>query len=499
MKVGVFGVLRIRTGASLKVNPPNDRRFLTAVENRESSELFVNFSKRSCAASGGDQTFARAFCVGDEFGGNSPMENSMFKATSILWLVGSVGMASAQPQPPTPLYRLPVHIVDCGGSPSGRVPVALVGTLFTGGHCYREYNADRLSLTPPDQLVLPCPCVPNKHSAAMTEYLLGNVRPRPSAKDEDTCAFLVSPPLNNGFDGGVGVGGFDFTVDALTVQGNVYTVTTTFWHDDSKQQWGPGSLHKGQMVRLSNPGYGPGGWLRPGDYTFKIIARELFMPVVPGGRPLYQLASTKTGSTPFSVVNGEPWDVHTWEQPPSGAVIQQKDLVSSAGENAGVKEGAGTWPRWQPPVFAVRRADGKGIRPENAEKHKDGSSEVRLTFSSQAPGKWKNYAPLAKEYWESEANGAAAALDASKGIIVARVSGIEWDHRIAANDTAEVTSVEWTSTEAVTVHVGIWRRSAADQRTQIPEFAVPLETRGLNGSLKEIGDRLKVKVVWEEL
>jgi hypothetical protein len=425
----------------------------------------------------------------------------MLTVHTLLWLSGTItAVATSQPAAPSPMYRLPVHIVDCAGHPAGRAPVAVVGTLFTGGHCYREYDADRVSLTPADQLVLPCPCVPNKFSSAMTEYLLGNVRPRASAKDEDTCVFLTSPPLSNGFDGGVGVGGFDFTVDALAVQGNVYTVTTTYWHDDSKHEWGPGPLHKGQMLRLSSPGYGPGGWLRPGEYTCNVIARELFMPVVPGGRPLYRLASTKTGSTPFTVVDGEPWDVHTWDQPASSAVIHDRSLVASSGVAPDVKaEGPESWPRWQPPVFALRRVDGRGTRPENAEKHKDGSREVRLSFSSQAPGSWKQHAPAAKPLWESTSDGEAAALDAATGIIVARVSGIEWAHRVSSADSVDVTSVEWTSTEAVTLHVGLWRRSAADERTQIPELVVPLETRGLSGLLKEIGERLKVTVAWEEL
>jgi len=95
-------------------------------------------------------------------------------------LVGFIAtMALAQPISPPPLYRLPVHIVDCAGSAAGRAPIALVGTLFTGGVCYREYDAECASLTPADELVLPCPCKPNKYSATMTEYLLGNVRPRP--------------------------------------------------------------------------------------------------------------------------------------------------------------------------------------------------------------------------------------------------------------------------------------------------------------------------------
>lgn len=427
---------------------------------------------------------------------------------SLAWIACLAGIAAAaQPAAPAPMYRLPVHIVDCAGHQGGRAPVALVGTLFTGNYCYREYDADRLSLTPADQLVLPCPCVGNKHSPAMQEYLLGNVRPRPSAKDEDTCVFLTSPPLSNGFDGGIGVGGFDFTIDALTLQGSTYTVTTTYWHDDSKHEWGPGPLVKGQMLRLSSPGYGVGGWLRPGEYTLKLISRDLFMPVTAGARPLYQLASTKTASTQFTVVNGEPWQVHTWDQEPSKAVIEEKNLtlVETSGEKAGEKSGkgakgdAGTWPRWQPPVFAVRRKDGKELRPENAPQFKDGSREVRLTFSAQTPGSWKNHAPAAKPLWESDEQSDAAALDATKGLIVAKVSGIEWDHRIAAADTAEVLSVEWTATEAVTIRVGLWRRSAADQRTQIPEFVVPLETRGLAGTLKEIGERLKVTVAWEEL
>lgn len=408
----------------------------------------------------------------------------------------SAGCGVLQPEGPAPLYRLPVHIVDCASHPAGRTPFAVVGTLFTGGHCYREYDADRLSLTPPEQLVLPCQCRPNKFSAAMNEYLLGNVRPRASAKDEDTCVFLTSPALSNGFDGGVGVGGFDFTVDSLSLQGDVYSVTTTYWHDDSTHQWGPGPLRTGQMLRLSSPGYGPGGWLRPGQYTLKVVARDLFMHVTPGGRPLYQLASTKAASTAFTVVDGDPWAVHSWDQAPSGAVIREEDLKPTGAPGKAAED---SWPRWQAPVFAVRRVDGKGVRPENAEKQKDGSLEVRLTYSTQAPGSWKNYGALAQPLWDGDAEGAASALDATKGIVVARISGIEWAHRVAPNDTAELTSVEWTATEEVTLHIALWRSSAADQRTQIPELAVPLETRGLGGSLKEIGERLKVSVSWDEL
>jgi hypothetical protein len=416
-------------------------------------------------------------------------------------LVGFIAtLALAQPTSPPPLYRLPVHIVDCAGSAAGRAPIALVGTLFTGGVCYREYDAECASLTPADELVLPCPCKPNKYSATMTEYLLGNVRPRPSAKDEDTCVFLVSPPLQNGFDGGIGVGGFDFTVDAFTVQGNVYTATTIFWHDDSKHYWGPSPLHKAQLVRLSSPGYGPGGWLRPGEYTFNLIARELFMPVTEGSRPLYQLVSTKRGSTQFTVVDGEPWDVHTWEQSPSTAVIDEKSMSAGTGEtSSSASVAAQSWPRWQAPTYAMRRSDGKGLRPENAPTRKAGSREIELTFSSQAPGTWKQHAPASKPLWESTADDESSALNAAEGLIVARIAGIEWSHRIAPSDTAEVMSVEWTANEVVCVHIGVWRRSAADERTQIPEFVVPLETRGLEGSLKDIGERLAVTIAWHEL
>lgn len=419
--------------------------------------------------------------------------------------VGSVvlcalaGLAGAQPSAPAPMYRLPVNIIDCGGHPGGRAPAALIGTLFTGGYVFREYDADRLALAPADQLVPPCPCTPNKHSPVITEYLLGNVRPRPSAKDEDTSAFLMSPPLSNGFDGGVGVGGFEFTVDALTLQGNEYTATTTFWRDNSPQQWGPGPLRKGMMLRLSSPGYGPGGWLRPGEYTFRLISRELFMPVVPGGRPLYQLVSTKVGTTKFTVVDGEPWDVHTWDQAPSKAVIEESALKADAELDEAALATLDTWPRWQPPVFAQRRADGKGLRPEQAERRKDGSRELALTFAAQAPGAWKHHAQPAKPLFDSEPAGEASALDAASGIIVARVSGVEWDHRVAPADKAELLSVEWTASEEVTLRIGLWRRSQADERTQIPELAVPLETRGLSGSLREIAERLKVRVVWDEL
>jgi hypothetical protein len=420
----------------------------------------------------------------------------MLALHTLAWIACAPSLALAQPEGPAPLYRLPVHVVDCAASPAGRSPVAVVGTLFTGGNCFREYDADRLALTPPDQLVLPCPCKPNKFSPAMTEYLLGNVRPRPSAKDEDTCAFLTSPPLSNGFDGGVGVGGFDFTIDSLTLQGSTYTATTTFWHDDSKHQWGPGPLRTAHMLRLSSPGYGPGGWLRPGSYTFTIISRDLFMSVTPDARPLYHLVSTRNASTAFSVVDADPWNAHTWDQAPSTSIIRDADLNPTTLDKAAVTP---SWPRWQPPVFAVRRADGKNVRPENAPILKDASREVRCTFSSQTPGSWKNYAPPAQPLWDADADDAASALDATKGIIIARVAGIEWAHRVAPSDTVELTSVEWTATDAVTLHIALWHRSAADERPQIPELAIPLETRGLPGSLKDIADRLKITLSWDEL
>jgi len=51
----------------------------------------------------------------------------------------------------------------------------------------------------------------------------------------------------------------------------------------------------------------------------------------------------------------------------------------------------------------------------------------------------------------------------------------------------------------VTLHGALSHRWAADERTQIPEFIVPLETCGLEGSPTDIKERIRVKVEWMEM
>ena len=213
-----------------------------------------------------------------------------------------IALFSLAPQAePTPW---PVHIVDCDSHPGGRSPLMVVGSLFTGGHCYREDDGNRVHVTPADEIVMPSRCVGNKFSPVMGEYVLGNVRPRPSCDEEETCVFLTSPPLSNGFL---------FTVDSITRNGSVWEVSATYWHDDVPHQWGPGANIQGQMVRL--------GWLKPGDYTCRITLEHRFMKAGTPRPGVYEVTKVLSGETKFTVGQGDPWRFHPWDQAPATAVV----------------------------------------------------------------------------------------------------------------------------------------------------------------------------------
>lgn len=400
---------------------------------------------------------------------------------------------------------IPVNIVDCdtfpAGPDEGAPPFALVGSLFTGGHCFRDYNADRVTLTPPGQLVRPDPCVPNKFTHLMGDYLRGNVRPRPSCGQEETCVFLTSPPLSNGMDGGIGVGGFDFTVDRLEavepregVEGGKpgFVVHASVWRDDSKHEWSPGSLRKAQMVRLGDGM--TGGWLRKGDYWIEVHFHELQASVTGAQAFLYSQQSHRVGRTTFSVLDGDPWGVHVWDQAPSNAMVRLTELKASAPDTESV---------WlQPPVFAVRNLAPIG------EAEATGSTEITLGIAqpAMAPGEWKQHGAASAPLWEARALSDAQPASASGNTLVARIIGR--DQRISGADTAEITRVEWRG-DQVRIVVKLWRRMPRNwpdkeaAKQWVPEFVVPLETRALakalgdGATVEALAKRVRVTVVWE--
>lgn len=405
---------------------------------------------------------------------------------------------------------IPVNIVDCdtfpAGPDEGAPPLLLVGSLFTGGHCYRDYNADRVSLTPAGQLVRPDPCLPNKFTHLMGDYLRGNVRPRPSCGQEETCVFLTSPPLNNGMDGGIGVGGFDFTVDRLEVveateglEGEMpgFVVHASVWRDDSKHEWSPGSLRKAQMVRLGDGM--TGGWLKKGEYWVEMHLHELKASVAGEHACLYAEESHKIARTTFAVVDGDPWGVHVWDQEPSKAAIRMGGL------KAVVMEAEGVW--LQPPVFALRTS-------APAEGDARGAEGTETTFGiarpAMPPGAWKQHTAAAGPLWDARALDDAQPTVADGNTLVVRIVGR--DQRISGSDTAEVTRVEWRG-EEVRIVVNLWRRmprnwpDAEAAKQWIPELVVPLETRALAKAAGSVGGgevtmeslarRLRVKVIWE--
>lgn len=401
---------------------------------------------------------------------------------------------------------IPVNIVDCdtfpAGPDEGAPPLVVVGSLFTGGHCFRDYNADRVSMTPAGLLVRPDPCAPNKFTHLMADYLRGNVRPRPSCGQEETCVFLTSPPLSNGMDGGIGIGGFDFTVDRLEVVeareqmeggGPGFVVHASVWRDDSKHEWSPGSLRKAQMVRLGDGM--TGGWLKKGEYWVEMHLHELKASVAGEHAYLYAEESHKVGKTMFTVLDGDPWGVHVWDQAPSKAAIRMGEL------KAVVKETEGVW--LQPPVFAVRTK-----APPDGGAAEAGGTETMLGIAQPAmpAGGWKQHTAAAAPLWDARSLDETRPTSVEGNTLVVRILGR--DQRVSGSDTAEVTRVEWRGDE-VRIVVKLWRRmprnwpDAEAAKQWLPELVVPLETRalakaaGAEVTMEMLARRVKVQVVWE--
>lgn len=362
----------------------------------------------------------------------------------------------------------PVHVVDSDRHPGGRSPLLVVGSLFTGGHCYREMDGNRVHATPADEIVMPARCVSNKFSPVMAEYLLGNVRPRPGCDEEETCLFLTSPALENGHE---------FTVDSVSFDGRAWRVTATYWHDDVKHQWSPGANREGQMVRL--------GWLPPGDYACKLTLEHRFMKADAPRKGVYELTRVLSGETKFTVGKGDPWRFHPWDQAPSAAVIREEDLTPCKFE-------AG--PPLQPLYYAARRevVDPAMLKSQGAAREAHLKAVESLTTT--APLDWRKYAQKSATLWEAPAGAPA------DGVLTARIVGGA-RQVMGRHDWAEVTAVEWFAGEnppKVRIHARVWRRALIDGNPEVrsvPAFAVPLAADGLSEAQR---GALKVEAVWSE-
>lgn len=382
---------------------------------------------------------------------------------------GAIGQPAAGPS--ALLRPWPVHIVDCGGHPGGKSPLMVVGSLFTGGHCYREDDSNRVHVTPADEIVMPSRCVGNKYSSVMNEYVLGNIRPRPSCNEEETCVFLTSPPLNNGFD---------FTVDSVTLEGSVWTVRASYWNDDVKHMWGPGPNHEGQMLRL--------GWLKPGSYTCKLELTSRMCKEADKMPGIYVTESVTAGEVKFEVGKGDPWAFHPWDQQPSKAVLRQTDMKPVRTEPE---------PAHQMLYYAAKRItlDDKAPRTGGPYGPKDrpATANVFVTYELD----WKKWGQKSKTLWEIPGEPPA------NGLVVVHVYGGK-EQLMGKYDWAEVTSIERhtgpgvADPAAVTIHANVWTRDyihGNDKKDDLPGFAVPIVTTG-GLSAAEMAKGLKVNVVW---
>lgn len=405
----------------------------------------------------------------------------MYAAISILPLAIGTILApltsSPQKEPQAATRPWPVHIVDCERHPGGRSPAMVVGSLFSGGHCYREDQGNRVHQTPLDQIVRPSPCAGNKYSKAMNEYLLGNVRPRPSCDEEETCVFLTSPPLNNGFE---------FTIDGVELTANTWTVHASYWYDDIKHQWGPGANHEAQMLRL--------GWLKPGNYTCKLELSHRFMKAGTTRPGVYANTKVEVGEVAFSIAKSDPWQFHPWDQEPSKAVLRFEDLKPAKFE-------AG--PDQQMPFYAVRRVEAGVFRPAPGESAKPADRVPTTTLVVTPPLEWTNWAQKSATLWEHPA------AEPAGGVLVAQITGGK-DQQMGRYDWAEVTSIDWHpgidpgitpgTPPSVTINARVWRRALIDgskPEITLPAFAIPLIHQGL-GAPAELAKKLKVTVLWSE-
>ncbi len=398
----------------------------------------------------------------------------MLLATTLFALL-SVSSPASNPVP------WPVHIVDGDMHPGGRSPLMVVGSLFTGGHCYREDDGNRVHATPAGQIVMPSRYQENKYSKVMAEYLLGNVRPRPSCNEEETCVFLTSPPLNNGWD---------FTVDSVRLDGKRWEVEVSYWYDDIKHEWSPGANRDGQMLRL--------GWLPPGDYTCRLTLTHRFMKADTkrgGGRVgIYERTKAETGEVAFTVGKGDAWQFHPWDQAPTTAVLKQEGMQAVLTPSG---------PAQQMPFYAARRMDANVGGPSTGGPARPEDRPATVNLVVTPPLDWHKHSQAAETLWERP----ATAL--TEGVLVAQVFGGKGQF-MGRHDWAEITAVEWDDGVAagvtpgvpptVTIRATVWRRAFIDgnkPETKVPAFAVPLETAGL-GPVADLVKTLKVNVVWSE-
>ncbi|MFZ4574055.1 MAG: hypothetical protein ACOYN0_06635 [Phycisphaerales bacterium] len=350
----------------------------------------------------------------------------------------------------------PVHIVDGDSHPAGQPPMVVVGSLFTGGHCYREDDCGRVHLAPPGELVRPARLVANKHSPAMGEYLLGNLKPRRGCNEEETCVFFRSPPLD-GYD--------EFTIDSVEQVGQTFTVLVSHWASKPAQHWGPGPHHEAQMLRL--------GWLPAGEYTLKVICRGMRTEQA-GERPgLFELVERSRGEVAFSVAKGDAWQYHNWDEPVTPAQIGKlaKEPIAANEDRQSSQL-----------LYYARRIAPVGERPPGA--------SLALT----APLDWRKYGQKDETLW-SDAKGDSPA-DAT---LVARIIADD-EHLLGKYDWAEISAIRWNGAE-VTIHANVWRKSYIYGNEKVrsrPEFAVPLETRHLTGGPEAWLTGVKVNLVWHE-
>lgn len=394
----------------------------------------------------------------------------MIATTCLIALVSTVAAAQPVPQPGATVRPWPVHIVDSDSHPAGQPPLIVVGSLFTGGHCFREDDAGTVHRTPAGQIVLPVRLTDNKYSKAMTEYLLGNIRPRPSCNEEETCVFVTSPPLN-AYD--------EFRIDSIDQEGDTFTISASHWRDDSGEHWGPGPNHSAQMVRL--------GWLPAGDYKLILRLRDRYC-TTGGKRPaLYADQGVRIGQTTFTVTKSDAWQFHSWDQPASASIIREKDLSSPSKIPSLTQTDRATATLQQQPYFAYRTA------PAPAPTAPPTETEPTATVTVTPSLDWHKHSQAAATLWMPVADAKAPAT------LVARITG-GTRQILGKYDWAEINAVEWKGS-TVTIHASIWRKPyiyGNDKVRNIPEFAVPLESDGQDPDPAKAAAAIKVNVIWHE-
>lgn len=386
-------------------------------------------------------------------------------------IISAAALATLQPAAgPSPTLRpWPVHIVDGDRHPGGKSPLMIVGTLFTGGHCYREDDGNRVHYTPADEIVMPSRYSANKYSKVMGEYLLGNVRPRPSCNEEETCVFLTSPPLENGYF---------FTVDGVSLKDSTFTVRASFWSDDTKHQWGPGPNREGQLLRL--------GWLQPGTYSCKLELTHRFCKTADKTPGIYTTESVSFGEVKFDVAKGDPWHFHSWDQEPTKAIVKHEEMKQVKFEAAAPQ---------QLPFYAAKR-----VRIDPKTPPTDPTAVARVT----APIAWTKWGQKSATLWETPTPAEAPA----NGAVVVQITGGK-DQLMGNHDWAEITAVERQvskddpKTAAITIYATVWTRDyiyGDDKKEELPAFAVPVVNTNPSGDLSpaDLAKNIKINVIWSK-